>query len=82
VTRDTISGWGGMDPRNGTIIERRHELAGQSFAGKVLMFPGAVVLRVPAMTELDKDPLSVIETGDHVTVDADARIVEVRKRGA
>ncbi|WP_270935278.1 aconitase X swivel domain-containing protein [Falsiroseomonas oryzae] len=115
VTRDTISGWGGMDPRQGTIIERRHELAGQSFAGKVLVFPGAkgssawshyfhlarlagqaprallfnristkvalgaVVLRVPAMTELDRDPLEVIETGDHVVVDADAGRVEVTK---
>ena len=41
VTRDTISGWGGIDPMQGTIIERRHELRGQSFKGKVLVFPGA-----------------------------------------
>ena len=41
VTRDTISGWGGIDPMHGTIIERRHELRGQSFKGKVLVFPGA-----------------------------------------
>ena len=41
VTRDRISGWGGVDPRTGTIIETRHELRGQSFAGKVLVFPGA-----------------------------------------
>jgi predicted aconitase with swiveling domain len=41
VTRDRISGWGGIDPRTGTIIETRHELRGQSFAGKVLVFPGA-----------------------------------------
>ena len=41
VTRDTISGWGGINEREGTIIERRHELRGQSFAGKVLVFPGA-----------------------------------------
>jgi hypothetical protein len=116
VTRDTVSGWGGMDPRTGTIIERRHELVGQSFAGKVLVFPGAkgssawshyfhlarlagvaprallfnrmttkvalgaVVLRVPAMTELDRDPLEVIETGDHLVVDADAGLVQVTKR--
>lgn len=116
VTQETISGWGGMEPRSGTITERRHELVGQSFAGRVLVFPGAkgssawshffhlarlagqaprallfnrmttkvalgaVVLRVPAMTELDQDPLSVIETGDHVVVDADAGLVEVTKR--
>ncbi len=41
VTRETISGWGGVNPATGTVIESRHELKGQSFAGKVLIFPGA-----------------------------------------
>lgn len=41
VTRDRISGWGGVDPRYGTVVETRHELRGQSFAGRVLVFPGA-----------------------------------------
>jgi predicted aconitase with swiveling domain len=41
VTRQTISGWGGINERDGTIIERRHELRGQSFKGRVLVFPGA-----------------------------------------
>lgn len=41
VTHDHISGWGGVDPRTGTIIETHHSLRGQSFAGKVLLFPGA-----------------------------------------
>jgi predicted aconitase with swiveling domain len=41
VTREAISGWGGVEPREGRIIESRHELVGQSFAGKVLVFPGA-----------------------------------------
>ncbi len=41
VTTDRISGWGGIDPRTGTVVETRHELRGQSFAGKVLVFPGA-----------------------------------------
>ncbi len=41
VTRDPISGWGGIDPRTGTVIETRHELRGQSFEDKVLVFPGA-----------------------------------------
>ena len=31
VTKETISGWGGMNPMKGTIIETRHELRGQSF---------------------------------------------------
>ncbi len=41
VTRDRISGWGGIDSRTGTIVETRHELRGVSFAGRVLVFPGA-----------------------------------------
>lgn len=41
VSHETISGWGGIDPATGTIIERRHELAGVCFTGKVLVFPGA-----------------------------------------
>jgi len=41
VTRQAISGWGGIDSRTGTIVETRHELRGVSFSGKVLIFPGA-----------------------------------------
>ena len=118
VTRDTISGWGGVNALQGTIIETRHELRGQSFKDKVLVFPGAkgssgwsvvfhmtrlagtaprallfnemttkvalgaVVMRVPALTDFDRDPLSIIETGDWVRVDADRGIVEIRKKSA
>jgi predicted aconitase with swiveling domain len=41
VTRDTISGWGGINEREGTVIELRHELRGVSFKDKILVFPGA-----------------------------------------
>jgi len=116
VTRDAISGWGGVNPMQGTIIETRHELRGQTFKDKVLVFPGAkgssgwsvafhtarlagtapkalvfnemttkvalgaVVMRVPSVTDLDRDPLDVIETGDWVVVNGDAGTVEVCKR--
>ncbi len=116
VTRETISGWGGIDPMTGTVIETHHELHGVSFKDKVLVFPGAkgssgwsaafhlariakaapkamiftvmttkialgaVVTRAPAVTDLDQDPLSVIETGDWVKVDGDLGIVEVTKK--
>ncbi len=116
VTHQTISGWGGIDPMTGTIIETRHELRGQSFKDKVLVFPGAkgssgwsaafhmtrltnsapkamifnimttkmalgaVVTRAPSVTDLDQDPLTVIETGDWVKVDGDRGIVEVTKK--
>jgi predicted aconitase with swiveling domain len=43
---------------------------------------GAVVMRVPSITDLDRDPLEVIETGDWVIVDADRSIVEVIKRNS
>jgi predicted aconitase with swiveling domain len=117
TTRETISGWGGVNPMKGEIIETRHELRGQSFAGKILVFPGAkgssgwsgvfhttrltgkaplgllytvtttkaalgaVVLRVPSMTDFDSDPLDHIETGDWVRIDADAGLVSVWKNG-
>ncbi|BBC73420.1 conserved hypothetical protein [Altererythrobacter sp. B11] len=117
VTRETISGWGGVNPMKGEIIESHHELRGQSFAGKVLVFPGAkgssgwsgvfhltrltgraplgllfnvmttkaalgaVVLRVPSMSDFDADPLDHIDTGDWVRIDADAGSVSIWKGG-
>jgi predicted aconitase with swiveling domain len=118
VTHETISGWGGVNAMQGTIIETRHELRGQSFKDKVLVFPGAkgssgwsvvfhtarlagtapkalvfnemttkvalgaVVMRAPAVTDFDRDPLEVIETGDWVVVDGDEGTVEVTKRAS
>jgi predicted aconitase with swiveling domain len=41
VTRDPISGFGGIDVATGTVIEPRHELFGVCFTGRVLVFPGA-----------------------------------------
>ena len=41
---------------------------------------GAVVMRIPSVTDLDRNPLDVIETGDWVIVDGDAGTVEVQKR--
>jgi uncharacterized protein len=115
VTRDTISGWGGINPMTGTVIETRHELRGQSFKDKILVFPGAkgssgwsaafhitritgtapkalvfnemttkialgaVVMRIPAVTDFDRDPLEIIESGDWVTVDGDRGVVEIRR---
>jgi len=41
---------------------------------------GAVVARVPAVTDFDQDPTEVISTGDWVKVDADRGIVEITKK--
>ncbi len=131
VSPEPISGWGGIDPATGTIIEPRHALRGASFAGKVLVFPsakgssgwsgffqstrllgtapvamviaristntapvamvitristksalGAVVTRVPALTDLDQDPCLIIRTGDWVRVDATHGLIEVKPAG-
>jgi hypothetical protein len=118
VSTETISGWGGVDPMTGTIIETRHPLRGVSFAGKLLVFRGAkgssgwsvafhtarlagvapaglvlvemstkaalgaLVLRVPAVTDLDGDPLALIASGDRVRIDGDAGRVEIIERAA
>ena len=118
VTHDTVSGWGGFDPRTGKVVETRHELCGVSLKDKILVFPGAkgssgwsqyfhlarlagtapkailynrtttkvalgaVVMRVPAVTDFDRDPLEIIETGDWVKVDGDRGVVEITKRTA
>ena len=41
---------------------------------------GAVVTHAPALTDFDRNPLEVIETGDWVKVDADGGIVEITKK--
>jgi len=42
----------------------------------------AIVLNIPLVDRLDKNPCEVIETGDWVRVDAGKGTVEVRKKGA
>ncbi len=39
VSRMGISFFGGVDPDTGVVVERGHELEGQSVAGKILVFP-------------------------------------------
>ena len=39
VTSQGISFFGGVDPDTGVVVERGHELEGQSISGKVLVFP-------------------------------------------
>ena len=43
VSAETLSGWGGVDPRTGTIIETRHPLRGVDAAVEppVRLEPGA-----------------------------------------
>jgi uncharacterized protein len=39
VTSMPISFYGGVDPNTGVVIEKGHELKGQSIKGKILVFP-------------------------------------------
>jgi predicted aconitase with swiveling domain len=39
VTSMGISFFGGVDPESGVVVEKGHELQGQSIGGKVLVFP-------------------------------------------
>ena len=41
---------------------------------------GAVTSRVPVVTDFDKDPLELIDTGDWVEVDADQGMIVVTKK--
>lgn len=116
VSASPLGGFCAVDPATGKITERGHELEGQSFSGRILVFPhgkgssgwagvyhaarqlgnapaglvvtvmdtraalGAVLMRAPAVTDLDQDPTQVIETGDWVEIDADSGIVIVTKQ--
>jgi len=39
VSKAPIGFYGGIDPKTGIVIEKGHELEGQSVKGKVLVFP-------------------------------------------
>ena len=39
VSKEALSFWGGVCPRTGKIIDRRHDQAGTVVAGKVFVFP-------------------------------------------
>jgi predicted aconitase with swiveling domain len=39
VTTQAVSFFGGVDPETGVVVERGHELEGQSISDKVLVFP-------------------------------------------
>ncbi len=39
VTSEPLSFWGGLNPKTGEIIDRRHERSGANVAGRVFFFP-------------------------------------------
>ena len=39
VSQDPISFWGGVNPRTGEVIDRRHDCSGTVITGKIFVFP-------------------------------------------
>jgi predicted aconitase with swiveling domain len=65
VTSESISFWGGVDPASGAVNDPRHELFGQSVAGKVLAFPfgkgsstGSLIML--ELVRVDKAPAAIL----------------------
>ena len=64
-TRMGISFFGGVDPDTGVVVEKGHELQGQSIAGKILVFPTGKGSTVGSYTlyrlkSAGKAPLAII----------------------
>ena len=74
------SGWSAMYHTTRLAGTAPRALVFNEMTTKVAL--GAVVMRVPSVTDLDRDPLDVIETGDWVVVDGDRGIVEVTRRSS
>ncbi|MFW9954345.1 MAG: DUF126 domain-containing protein [Candidatus Thorarchaeota archaeon] len=65
ATSDDISFYGGCDPETGVIVEKGHQLEGQSISGKILVFPtgkgstvGSYVLY--SLSKAGKAPLAIV----------------------
>jgi len=65
VSKMGISFFGGVDPESGVVVERDHDLEGQSISGKVLVFPTGKGSTVGSYTlyrlkQAGKAPLAII----------------------
>ena len=65
VTTMGISFFGGVDPETGVVVEKDHQLEGQSISGKVLVFPtgkGSTVgsYTLYRMKHAGKAPLAIV----------------------
>lgn len=82
VTNQGISFYGGVDPETGVVVEKDHELEGQSISGKVLVFPsgkgstvGSYVLYQLAKT--GKGPIAIINQETETIVAVGCIISEI-----
>ncbi len=82
VTSQSLSFYGGVDPETGVVVEKDHELEGQSITGKVLIFPsgkgstvGSYVLYQLAKT--GKGPVAIINQQTETIVAVGCIIAEI-----
>jgi predicted aconitase with swiveling domain len=82
VTTQSLSFYGGVDPETGVVVEKDHELEGQSITGKVLIFPsgkgstvGSYVLYQLAKT--GKGPVAIINQQTETIVAVGCIISEI-----
>jgi predicted aconitase with swiveling domain len=82
VTSQGISFYGGVDPETGVVVEKDHELEGQSITGKILVFPrgkgstvGSYVLYQLAKT--GKGPVAIINQETETIVAVGCIISEI-----
>ncbi len=70
VSRQPLSLWGGLSPRTGEIIDRRHELSGEIVTGRVFVFPQGKGSSTSSATLLESIKAGVAPAGIiNLTVD-------------
>ncbi|MFW9917128.1 MAG: DUF126 domain-containing protein [Candidatus Thorarchaeota archaeon] len=84
VTSQAISFYGGVDPETGKVVEKDHELEGQSVSGKVLVFPngkgstvGPYVLYQLAKADPPIAPMAIVNAECEAIVAVGAIISEI-----
>lgn len=65
VSMDSISFFGGVDPKTGVVVEKKHMLEGKSVSGKILVFPcgkGSTVgsYTIYRLKKIGRAPLAII----------------------
>jgi uncharacterized protein len=82
VTKMGISFFGGVDPDTGIVVEKGHELEGQSVSGKVLVFPSGKGSTVGSyalyrLKKNNKAPAAIINTECETIIAVGCIIAEI-----
>ncbi|MHA2271549.1 MAG: DUF126 domain-containing protein [Candidatus Hodarchaeales archaeon] len=85
VSSQAISFYGGVDPETGEVVEKDHELEGQSVSGKVLVFPNGkgstvgpyVLYQLAKADPISMAPLAIVNAECEAIVAVGAIISEI-----